>query len=109
MTFRLRRPFPLGCAWVLCLAALPAVPTRSLAQGAVVPVVPIGEPGPHPFGRGHGWGFCAAHLDVPRTYSYQYGLWLNRPRHTRVVGPDGRTYWQTTVRGLPLGTPWPGP
>jgi hypothetical protein len=33
--------------------------------------------------------------------------WFNRPCHFRVVGPDGKTYWRTTVRDLPLGMPWP--
>jgi hypothetical protein len=102
------RPFiPLACGWVLCMAARAAVPTDSLAQDIVAPVVPIGNPGPYP--TGHRWSFWHHHPVFPRTYSYQYDIWFNRPRHTRFVGPDGRAYWRTTVRGLPLGAPWPGP
>ena len=53
------------------------------------------------------WGLHAIHTPIPRTYSYYYGTRFNQPCHTKVVGPDGRTHWITTVRGLPLGTPWP--
>jgi hypothetical protein len=102
---RLRPLIPLARGWVLCLAALPVVPTGSLAQAIVAPVGPIGDLTPHPFG--HGWGFCSHHPVFPRTYSYQYAPWFNQPRHTRIVAPDGRTYWRKTVRGLPMGAPWP--
>jgi hypothetical protein len=103
---RFRPWIPLACGWVVCLAALSVVPTGSFAQDIVAPVVPIGNPGPGPYPIGHGWGFW--HRPVfPRTYSYQYAPWFNQPRHTRFVAPDGRKYWRTTVRGLPMGTPWP--
>jgi hypothetical protein len=95
----------LAGGWVLCLAGLSAMATGSLAQEVVAPVVPIGAPGSYPIG--HGWG-CFHQPVFPRTYSYQYDRWFNRPRHTRFVGPDGGACWrQTTVRGLPLGVPWP--
>jgi hypothetical protein len=104
---RFRPLIPLACGWVLCLAAVGAMPTRSLAQDFVAPVVPIGNPGPYP--TGHSWSLWHHHPVFPRTFSYQYDIWFNRPQHTRVVVPDGCVRWQTTVRGLPLGAPWPGP
>jgi hypothetical protein len=88
--------------WILGLSALMAASTRSQAQDVVSADVPIDQ------GRHHGWGFFHARpLAIPRTYSYYYNRWFNRPRHFRVVGPDGKIYWRTTVRDLPLGTPWP--
>jgi hypothetical protein len=104
---RFRPPIPLACAWFLGLAALSAMPTRAPAQADITPIVPIGQPVPHPIAHAHKWGCCARLPAVPRTYSYQYDLWLNWPRHTKYIGPDGRKYWQTTVRGLPLGVPGP--
>ncbi len=101
---RLRPSIPLARRCVLCLVALAAVSTGALAQDVVVPLVPIANAGPFPIG--HGWGFCH-HPVFPRTYSYQYDIWFNRPKHTPFVGPDGKCYWRTTVRGLPLGAPWP--
>jgi hypothetical protein len=92
---------------VLCLAAVGALPKSGLAQDFVAPVVPIGSPVPDP--PCLSYSFWHHRPVFPRTYSYQYDIWLNRPRHTRVAGPDGCVYWQTSVRGLPLGTPWPGP
>jgi len=54
-------------------------------------------------------GCCHSQCGVfPRTYSYYYDRWFNQPCHTRVVGPDGCSYWTRTVRGLPFGTPWNG-
>jgi hypothetical protein len=97
----------LSCGSALFLAAVGAVPTSSLAQDFVVPVVPIASPAPSP--PLLSYSFWHHRPVFPRTYSYQYDIWFNRPRHTRVVGPDGCSYWQTTVRGLPLGAPWPGP
>jgi hypothetical protein len=103
---RLRPLTPLSCRSALCLIALAALPAAAPAQDLVVPPVPmpIGPAGPYPIG--HGWGF-GHHPVFPRTYSYQYDIWFNRPKHTPFVGPDRRCYWQTTVRGLPLGAPWP--
>lgn len=89
---------------VLVLAALLSAPARSGAQGIVSP------DGPNGFLRFYppdpGWA-CRLHRDpIARTYSYLYDYWYNQPCHFRVVGPDGRTYWRTTVRGLPLGMQW---
>jgi hypothetical protein len=92
-------------AWILGLSALMAASTRSQAQDGVSPDVLIGQ-GRHQLH--HGWGvFHARRPPIPRTYSYYYNRWFNRPQHFRVVGPDGKTFWRTTVRDLPLGTPWP--
>jgi hypothetical protein len=60
----------------------------------------------HP-AQGHGWCFGKHHPPIPRTFSYLYNYNFNQPRHFRVIGCDGRKYWTTAVRGLPLGTPWP--
>jgi hypothetical protein len=95
-----------GFASVLGLSAVLAVPTRSQAQDVVSPGVPIVQAQYQPLH--HGWGFFhSRHPAIPRTYSYYYDTWFNQPRHFRVVGPDGKTYWRTTVRDFPLGTPWP--
>jgi len=104
---RIRPSIPQACTWVVFLAASLASPARSRAQDVVAPVVPIGSPGPYPVGPVHSYSFWHHQPVFPRTYSYQYDIWFNRPRHTRFVGPDGRAYWQQTVRGLPLGAPWP--
>jgi hypothetical protein len=104
---RLRPSITQACGLGLCLAALAAMPNASLAQEFVAPVVPIVSSVPSPIG--HGWGFWHKHPAFPRTFSYQYDVWFNRPHHARYVGPDGCVYWGTTVRGLPLGAPWPGP
>jgi hypothetical protein len=91
---------------VLGVAALLSMPARSPAQVAVTPAVPNGYVVPaQPHG---GWGLGPRRPPIPRTYSYYYNTRFNQPRRVRVVGPDGRTRWRTTVRGLPLGTPWPG-
>lgn len=55
----------------------------------------------------HGWGLHSRGDAIPRTYSYYYDTWFNQPCHFRVIGPDGKISWRKTVRGLPLGTPWP--
>jgi hypothetical protein len=101
---RVRPWIPRACRCFVGMVALAAVPAGAFAQDIVVPPVPIGNAGPYPIG--HGWGFWH-HPVFPRTYSYQYDIWFNRPHHTPIVGPDRRCYWQTTVRGLPLGAPWP--
>jgi hypothetical protein len=92
-------------AWVFVLLALGAAPSRLQAQTDEYPVALAGQ------GRHHLSDilrdFHARQAPIPRTYSYLYANWFNQPRHFRVVGPDGKTYWRTTVRGLPLGTPWP--
>jgi hypothetical protein len=103
MRFRLTLARPLG--WVLLLPAVLAAPAQLQAQIGDSPVVPIGKLQQHPFR--HGWDFHARNVPIPRTYSYYYATWFNQPRHFRVVGPDGKKCWRTTVRGLPLGTPWP--
>lgn len=95
---------PLACAYVLGLAALLAAPGRSEAQGIVSPDGPNGFLRLYP--PDHGWGLWQDCAVIPRTYSYQYNYRYNQPCHFRVVGPDGRTYWRTTVRGLPMGMQW---
>ena len=103
---RIRPLLPQACAWVVCLAAALAWPAGMRAQDVIAPVVPIVNPGPYPAGPFLSYSFWHHRPVFPRTYSYQYDIWFNRPRHTRFVGPDGRAYWQSTVRGLPLGAPW---
>jgi hypothetical protein len=94
-------------AWVLGLSTvLMMAPTCAQAQDVISPDDPIVQAQHHPLH--HGWGFFHSRPPaIPRTYSYYYNTWFNQPRHFRVVGPDGKTYWRTTVRDLPLGTPWP--
>jgi hypothetical protein len=94
-----------GLAGALMLGALLAAPTRSLAQTEALPTGPIDRMRHH---LSH-WaeGFHAERVAIPRTYSYYYATWFNQPCHSKYVGPDGHIYWRTTVRGLPLGTPWP--
>jgi len=96
-----------ACLFVLGLATLLGAPSRSRAQCEVSPVGARGWRRPCPSER-CGW-FWTRRDDIPRTYSYQYDTWLNQPCKIKVVGPCGKTYWKTTVRGLDLGTPWPGP
>jgi hypothetical protein len=84
-------------SWALGLAVSGATPASTKAQGPVV----AGQ------SHGHGGGLFFHRPVFPRTYSYVYPSRFNTPVHRKYVGPDGRTYWRTTVRGLPLGTPWP--
>jgi hypothetical protein len=96
----------LALAGALGLSTLVFGSTRTHAQDIVAA---DGSTGP---ARHHGlhrlWD-CLHHRNppIPRTYSYYYQTWFNQPCHSKVVGPDGHVRWQTTVRGLPLGTPWP--
>jgi hypothetical protein len=84
-------------SWALGLTVTVAAPASAKAQDPVAA------------SRSYGYkGGLLFHRPVfPRTYSYMYPSRFNLPRHTKYVGPDGKTYWRTTVRGLPLGTPWP--
>jgi hypothetical protein len=92
-------------AQALVLSALLAAPARVRADGDGGLAAPICQGHHHLFHV----GCCSSGRGtaIPRTYSYYYDTWFNQPRHFRVVGLDGKTYWRTTVRGLPLGTPWP--
>jgi hypothetical protein len=92
-------------AFVVGLAAALAATDHALAQEPMVPPpVPITYPVPS---RPHHWcDFFLPNDGIPRTYSYYYSPWLNQPRHFRVVRPDGKTYWTSTVRGLPMGYQW---
>jgi hypothetical protein len=103
---RISTPRARAFARIFGLSVVMGASTCSLAQEVVHgegPVAPAGYDRPH-----HGWGlFHSRRPPIPRTYSYYYDRWFNQPCHYRVVGPDGKTYWRTTVRGLPLGTPWP--
>ncbi|HMB03607.1 MAG TPA: hypothetical protein VKP69_07685 [Isosphaeraceae bacterium] len=89
---------------ILGLTALLAAPNYSEAQGVISPNGPNGFLRLYPSDQG--WGFRSHCVAIPRTYSYQYNYWYNQPCHFRVVGPDGRTYWRTTVRGFPWGMQW---
>jgi len=97
-------------AWigVLGLAAVMVGEGDAVAQH---PTVPPGAPiaYPIPFRPQHLWDFFLPNDGIPRTYSYYYSPWLNQPRHFPVTGPDGRKYWQSTVRGVPMGLQWAAP
>jgi hypothetical protein len=93
---------------VLGVAAPLAAPAHARAQE---PVAPLPDPNvyaatvqPH-----HWWSFLCPNDGIPRTYSYYYTPWLNQPRHFPVVGPNGKTHWMVTVRGLPMGSQWMAP
>jgi hypothetical protein len=87
------------------VAALLSAPAHARAQE---PTAPANIPEAHSIGtRIHRWWNCfSANDGIPRTYSYYYTYPLNQPRHFRVVGPDGRMYWTSTVRGMPMGWQW---
>lgn len=97
-----RTRVPSALSTAIGLVLLSAAATSALAQDVVLPVAPSRHEGHH-----HGWGHHSSQAVFPRTFSYQYDSWFNRPRHTRYVDPHGNVIWRTTVRGLPLGTPWP--
>jgi hypothetical protein len=102
---RFHPTWPQLFVWVLALSAVLTATARSQAQDIIYSDAPIEQLQPQPLR--HGWGFFHSRRPpIPRTYSYYYDTWFNQPRHFRVVGPDGKTYWRTTVRDLPLGTPW---
>jgi hypothetical protein len=96
----------------LGLMAILAAENRASAQEPVVlPAAPVAYPVPYPPVR-RSFHFCDFFLPddgIPRTYSYYYTPWLNQPRHVKFVGPDGRKYWQSTVRGVPMGMQWAAP
>ncbi len=96
-------------AFVVGLATSLAVPDQALAQDPTV--LPAATPNVYPISsRPHHWWSCLTANDgIPRTYSYYYSFRVNQPRHFAVVGPDGKTYWRTTVRGLPMGSQWLAP
>ena len=93
-------------AFALVLGLVSLSETMARAQARAVPSPDVHVQG-HPPAHGHTWGFRGHNPPIPRTYSYIYNYNFNQPRHFRVIGPDGRKSWRTTVRGLPLGTPWP--
>jgi hypothetical protein len=96
-------------ACVLGLATQLAAPGRAQAQEPMVtPATPNAYLMP-PNRPHHLWHFLAPNDGIPRTYSYYYSPWLNQPNHFPVVGPDGKTYWRSTVRGLPMGMQWLAP
>jgi hypothetical protein len=78
-----------------------AAPGRSSAQGVISPAGPNGFLRALPVYREQ--GYSPHHVIIPRTYSYQYQYRYNQPRHYRVVGRDGKTYWRSTVRDRPMG------
>jgi len=107
-----RRISSAAAAWALGLAAFVSGAGKAKAQELVpYPVAPIGYPHPsrptaRPF---HLCDFFLPEDGIPRTYSYYYTPWMNQPRHFPFVGPDGRKYWQSTVRGMPMGMQWAAP
>ncbi len=95
-------------AWIgifafFAMAAAPAALQAQTYDPLPQPIGPVQVPRP----PHHGWLFNAGGPAIPRTYSYYYNTWFNQPCHFKVIGPDGCVRWRTTVRGLPLGTPWP--
>jgi hypothetical protein len=92
-------------AIVVGLTALLAGPGLAKAQEPLVPP-PIPAPDVMPARPHHWWNCLTANDGIPRTFSYYYTPWLNQPRHLRVVGPDGKKHWRSTVRGLPMGYQW---
>jgi hypothetical protein len=95
-------------AFVVGLTAASAVTDHAIAQEPMAPpTVPNAYVAP---GLHHHWyHFFSSYDGIPRTYSYIYSPRLNQPHHFRVVGPDGKTYWTSTVRGLPIGYQWLAP
>ncbi len=105
---RLDRCRKLALICVLGLAALVAAECQAVAQHPMVsPGAPIAYP--IPFRPQHLWHFFLPNDGIPRTYSYYYSPWLNQPHHFPVTGPDGRKYWRSTVRGVPMGQQWAAP
>jgi hypothetical protein len=102
MMFYTSRSLPFASA--VGLVAMLVASNRSEAQGVISPDGPNGFLRPYPVYREA--VFHAHRLAIPRTYSYQYNFRYNQPYHFRVVGPDGKTFWRTTVRGLPMGMQW---
>jgi hypothetical protein len=95
-------------AFVAGLTAASTVTDHTLAQEPMAPpAVPNAYVAPGP--RHHWYHFFSSYDGIPRTYSYIYSPRLNQPHHFRVVGPDGKTYWTSTVRGLPIGYQWLAP
>ena len=111
-TLPIQRIYHVAAAWVLGLAAFVWLENRATAQEfAAPPVAPIAYPlpirsTPRPF---HLCDLFLPHDGIPRTYSYYYTPWLNQPRHVPFIGPDGRKYWRSTVRGVPMGMQWAAP
>ena len=84
------------------LAAVLAATGHALAQEPTFPpAIPNAYVAPGP--PRHWYRFFSSDDGIPRTYSYIYSRRLNQPRHFRVVGPDGKRYWTSTVRDLPMG------
>ena len=100
------KSLPGTLAYILGLSALLAAPTRLRAQDVVVAPADAAVPPARAHNRHVHGLFRARPEPIPRTYSYLYDTWFNQPRHTRVVDQNGRIRWKTTVRGLPMGTPW---
>jgi hypothetical protein len=91
----------MSAGFLASLAVLAVGPTQTQAQH-----LPISG---NPAFDKHGPG-CICHKRwavFPRTYSYYYNFPFNQPRHVRVCGPDGKSYWITTVHGLPRDVPYP--
>jgi hypothetical protein len=96
--------------FVVGVVALAAAPCNAVAQEPTIPPLPA-NPGPYlvPPHRHHWWSCLTANDGIPRTYSYYYSPYLNQPSHLPVAGPDGKRYWITRVRGLPMGSQWLAP
>ncbi len=86
---------------VVALSAISAAAGRAGAQSYDPIVVP------HQHAPSDAWCFLRSRPPIARTFSYQYQPWFDQPRRRRITRSDGIRAWQTTVRGLPLGTPGP--
>jgi hypothetical protein len=96
-----------AAAWVFGLAAVMSAPGRSKAQE----IMYINPQNGYVRTRPHLAHSFFWRRDVfPRTYSYDYVPWLNRPRMHRVHGPNG-SYWTSSILAHPVAAPvsQPGP
>ncbi len=98
-------------AWVFVVVALAAPLAAAGRLHAQEPMVapPFPDAYAMPSRPRHFWDCLMPYDGIPRTYSYYYSVRMNQPRHFRVTGPDGRTYWTSTVRGYPIGFQWLAP
>jgi hypothetical protein len=105
---RLKPSYSATWALIVGLAGSVAPPHYAHAQEAIAPP-PVANARLIP-SRLHRWWNCLTANDgIPRTFSYYYTPSMNQPVHFRIVGPDGKKYWRSTVRGLPMGSQWLAP
>jgi hypothetical protein len=86
-------------ARILGLVVLLRASDRSEAHGVI-------SQGPNDFLRSYPvypeWSFQSCCVVIPRTYPYHYQPRCNQPLDYRVVGSDGKTYWRSRVRDIPM-------